>query len=121
MLEVYQAPSPYPLPQLIVGEGIQEFSALPNDSCLRTETWLASLSVANSKEILPELLKLPRSERARLARELLGSLDESEEADVAEAWLKELDKRVREVSSGTAKLEGWAATRRRIEARLRSR
>jgi putative addiction module component (TIGR02574 family) len=77
--------------------------------------------MANSKEILPELLKLPPSDRARLARDLLRSLDDSEDTDVAEAWLKELDRRVREVTSGTAKLEGWEAARRRIEARLRSR
>jgi hypothetical protein len=74
-----------------------------------------------SKEILPELLKLPVSERARLAKELVRSLDRSEDPDAAAAWMGELDRRAREVISGTAKLEDWAKARHRIEARLRTR
>lgn len=77
--------------------------------------------MANGKEILPQLLKLPASERARLATELVQSLDESQDPAAAEAWLRELDRRAREVISGTARLEPWAQVRRRIEARLRSR
>lgn len=77
--------------------------------------------MANGREILPELLKLPAHERARLATELVQSLDESEDPDAAEAWLEELDRRAREVVSGTAKLEDWTEVRRRIELRLRAR
>ena len=77
--------------------------------------------MANRREILPELLKLPVRERARLATELVQSLDESEDPDAAMAWLEELDRRAREVVNGTAKLEDWAKVRRRIELRLRAR
>jgi Putative addiction module component len=77
--------------------------------------------MANPKEILPELLRLPAAERARLATELVQSLDESEDPDAAEAWLGELDHRAREVIGGAVKLEDWARLRRRIEARLRAR
>jgi putative addiction module component (TIGR02574 family) len=76
--------------------------------------------MANRREILPELLKLPARERARLATELVQSLDESEDPDAAAAWLEELDRRAREVTGGTAKLEGWTEVRRRIERRLRT-
>lgn len=75
----------------------------------------------DGREILPQLLRLPARERARLAAELVKSLDESEDADAAEAWLEEIDRRAREVTSGAAKLEDWAEVRRRIELRLRAR
>jgi putative addiction module component (TIGR02574 family) len=77
-------------------------------------------TMANRREILPELLKLPARERARLATELVQSLDESEDPDAAAAWMEELDRRAREVTGGTAKLEGWTEVRRRIERRLRT-
>ncbi len=77
--------------------------------------------MAKADQILPELLRLPTAERARLAAELIRSLDEFEDAEVAEAWISELDRRAREVISGTAKLESWEQVRQRIEARLRSR
>jgi len=77
--------------------------------------------MANRREILPELLKLPAHERARLATELVQSLDESEDPDAAAAWLEELDRRARGVIRGTAKLEDWTKVRRRIELRLRAR
>ena len=75
----------------------------------------------NRREILPKLLKLPARERARLATELVHSLDESEDPDAASAWLEELDRRAREAINGTAKLEDWTKVRRRIELRLRAR
>ncbi len=77
--------------------------------------------MADSGEILSQLLRLPASERARLAVELVQSLEESEDPDAAEAWLAELDRRVREITSGTAELEPWAEVRQRIKARLQSR
>ena len=77
--------------------------------------------MANGREILPELLKLPGDERARLAMELVQSLDEHEDADAAEAWLEELDRRAREVISATAKLDEWEEVRRRLKLRLRAR
>ncbi|MGO9264174.1 MAG: addiction module protein, partial [Candidatus Binataceae bacterium] len=85
------------------------------------ETAVPSFSMANGREIIPELLKLPARERARLATELVQSLDESEDPDAAEAWLEELERRAREVLSGAAKLEDWTEVRRRIELRLRAR
>ncbi|MGH7778897.1 MAG: hypothetical protein ACREQR_03605 [Candidatus Binataceae bacterium] len=41
--------------------------------------------MAIRSEILPELLKLPARDRARLATELVQSLDEAEDPDAAEA------------------------------------
>jgi Putative addiction module component len=77
--------------------------------------------MATTREILAELLQLPARQRARLAAELIRSLDQAEDPDTAEAWVKELHRRVGEITGGTAKLEDWSRVQRKIELRLRSR
>ncbi len=77
--------------------------------------------MANGKEILPKLLKLPTSERAELAGELIRSLDDGDDQDAAKAWALELEKRVNDVVSGKVKTESWTKVRSRIEAKLRGR
>ena len=77
--------------------------------------------MANRREILPHLLLMPVSERARLATRLVESLDESVDPDAAEEWLNELERRVLQVTNGTAAIESWTKVRRRIERRFRSR
>jgi putative addiction module component (TIGR02574 family) len=49
----------------------------------------------SSDELLAEALRLPRDERARVAEELLSSLEEPAD-DVAAAWADELERRSRE-------------------------
>ena len=61
----------------------------------------------NENDILPKLLSLPASQRARLAAELLHSLDETDDPEAAQAWLEELERRAIEVKSDTAKSESW--------------
>ena len=53
----------------------------------------------STEELLAEALRLPRSERARVAEELLSSLEESDE-EVATAWAEELERRARDVAEG---------------------
>jgi putative addiction module component (TIGR02574 family) len=77
--------------------------------------------MASGKEMLPLLLKLPSSERARIATELIRSLDETEDSDAEEAWARELEKRVADVVSGRVKTVPWVKARKRIEAKLRRR
>ena len=72
-----------------------------------------------SKKLFSEALSLPARERADLARELLRSLDDSEDPDAAAASLAEIERRAREVEAGTADLEDWAAVRHRLESRWR--
>jgi hypothetical protein len=50
----------------------------------------------STDELLSEVLRLPRDQRARVAEEVLSSLEESEE-DVALAWASELDRRSAEI------------------------
>ena len=64
-----------------------------------------------------EALSLPSQERARLAHELIVSLDETDDPDAAEAWLVELERRARDAASGSVTLEDWEAGRARWAAR----
>ena len=52
--------------------------------------------------MLAEMLRLPIEERAKLALELLRSLDGEPDADAAEAWDAEIERRGAEVDAGIA-------------------
>jgi hypothetical protein len=77
--------------------------------------------VDSEKDIFAAALGLPVEKRARLARELIASLDEGEDAGAADAWLEEIDRRAREVEDGTARLEEWSAVRESLERRWSSK
>jgi len=47
-----------------------------------------------------ELLSLPASSRAELARRLIASLDEFESLDAEEPWLEEIKRRDSEIAEG---------------------
>jgi putative addiction module component (TIGR02574 family) len=52
--------------------------------------------------MLAEMLRLPIEERAKLALELLRSLDGEADPDAADAWDAEIERRGAEVDAGTA-------------------
>lgn len=74
-----------------------------------------------SQRLLNEALKLSSAARARLAAELIASVDGEPDADAQAAWAAEIDMRVRRVQSEGAKGDDWQAVHDRIAARLRSR
>lgn len=53
--------------------------------------------------------------RSELVRELLASLDGPADPDAAFAWAAEIKRRVADIESGSAELESWDHTKRRIE------
>lgn len=59
------------------------------------------------------------TERARLAHELIVSLDDAEDADAGEAWVAEVERRAREVQAGLVETEEWSAVRARLATRWR--
>ena len=73
--------------------------------------------------MLAEILRLPVEERARLALELIRSLDTEAETGVTEAWDLEIARRGAEVDAGVAETmtidEYQAHVRRRKAARAR--
>jgi putative addiction module component (TIGR02574 family) len=74
-------------------------------------------------DIRAEVLRLPPEERARLALELIRSLDAEPEAGAADAWDAEIARRGAEVDAGTAETltvdEYRAHVRQRRAARAR--
>lgn len=72
-------------------------------------------------DLLSTALALPARERARIAHELLLSLDDGADADAAEAWVAELEQRAREVRSGAVATEDWATVKARLADRWRRR
>lgn len=74
----------------------------------------------STDELLAEAMRLPRHERARVAEELLSSLEEPDE-EVAAAWAAELDKRSRDVAAGRVQTVPWETVRARILKELEQR
>ena len=72
---------------------------------------------SRTQELLRETLALPTEERADVAAELLGSLDEPAPADetAAEAaWAREIERRAGRVIAGESGGERWEEVRQRI-------
>ena len=80
----------------------------------------ATLTVMSTDELLVEALRLSRSERARVAEELLSSLEEPDD-EVAAAWANELERRSRDVTEGRVQTTGWDTVRTEILKELEQR
>jgi len=65
-----------------------------------------------AKKLLEEALKLPVHQRAGLVSSLIDSLEESDEADVEQAWIDETHRRARELETGQVRGLTWAEARR---------
>ncbi len=59
--------------------------------------------VAILKKMTNDALSLPSKDRAKLAHELIISLDQNIDSNVSKAWEKEINKRVADIRSGIAK------------------
>lgn len=70
------------------------------------------------EKVRSEALSLSETERAELAHELMMSLDAPAEDDAAEAWEREILRRLAEVDAGTAKLVNREELRRRMRGRI---
>jgi putative addiction module component (TIGR02574 family) len=74
-------------------------------------------SMAVTPDILADILRLPADERARLALELIRSLDTQLDADADEQWDTEIQRRGVEVEAGTAETMSLAEYRAHVRAR----
>jgi putative addiction module component (TIGR02574 family) len=70
------------------------------------------------KEVFEGAMALPPEERARLAHDIIASLDTPPDGGAAEEWVREIERRIREVKEGSAKLVNWKEARARILKRL---
>jgi putative addiction module component (TIGR02574 family) len=71
-------------------------------------------------ELLSEALELPLDERAKMAAELLESLEEAE-ADVEEAWAREIERRVAAARAGELASTDWRTVLDRVEREVLGR
>ena len=76
--------------------------------------------MSTTEELLAEVLRLPRTERARVVEEVLSSLEEPAD-DVAAAWATELERRSREVAEGRVQTVAWETVRTEILRELEQR
>ena len=72
----------------------------------------------NADAVLKEALQLSESDRARIAAELLASLDPDVETRDSDAWILEVERRAQAAIDGDPGLS-WHETRGRVEERLR--
>jgi putative addiction module component (TIGR02574 family) len=74
----------------------------------------------STDELLAEALRLIRVDRARVAEELLSSLEESGN-EVATAWATELERRSQDLAQGRVQTISWATARTEILKDLEQR
>ena len=75
--------------------------------------------MADRARVLEDALTLPVEDRARVAHELLRSL-EPDDGDVTAAWTDEIRRRIDEIEAGTAQLDDWETVKARLEAASRT-
>jgi putative addiction module component (TIGR02574 family) len=73
----------------------------------------------SKRKVLEAALALPLDERADLAREIIASLDGPPDEGAAEAWIAEVQRRVRDVEEGNVEVVSWPQAEERIQERLR--
>ena len=72
----------------------------------------------SATDILKQALELKEEERAELASLLIESLDEPAEEGVEAAWVAEIERRMADLDSGTAKTLPWDEVREKLHGRL---
>lgn len=72
-------------------------------------------------ELLKDALALPPEGRAALADSLLESLDQEIDEGAEQAWLDEIQKRLREIDTGAVAMLPWEEAERRLWAKVPSK
>jgi putative addiction module component (TIGR02574 family) len=75
----------------------------------------------STEELLAQVLRLPRPERARLVEEVLSSLEDPDDRDLEAAWAPELERRSRDVAEGRVQTVEWGIARAELLGELRQR
>lgn len=71
----------------------------------------------SAEDVLKDALQLPEPERARVAAELLASLEPDIETRDSDAWIAEVERRAQAANAGVPGLT-WEETRARVEERI---
>jgi len=76
------------------------------------------MSSSALNKVRTEALKLPESDRAELAQDLVASLDGPADPEAEKFWNAEILRRLAEIDAGTAKLIDRDEFTRRMRARI---
>jgi hypothetical protein len=68
----------------------------------------------DAAELLKQALSLPPEDRADISDSRPESLDQEVDKDAEQAWLAEIQKRVREIEDGTVEMIPWEDAERRL-------
>jgi len=79
------------------------------------------MSSTKLDKVRSEAMGLSERERAELAHELVRSLDAPEDFDAADAWDREIVRRIAQLEAGVATMIDRHELRRRMGARLSAR
>jgi len=71
----------------------------------------------SAKDLYEQSLELDEQERTALAGLILENLEPAD-ADVEQAWLQEIEKRVSEMDVGTTELVSWESVRAKLSRKL---
>ena len=75
---------------------------------------ISVMTTATVSEILASALRQPEQDRARIAETLIASLDAKADREIEQAWQLEIDKRLREIDSGSVECLPWEEVRDRL-------
>src|SRR3954463_10917361 len=89
-----------------------------DDCCSKCPSGVEFVPMRDTEQLVAEVLDLPEQDRAEVAARILESLEETQDADVDEAWARELERRGAAVDSGQVVTSDWNVLRRRIEREI---
>lgn len=73
------------------------------------------------RQVFKDAADLPEDDRATLAGLLIESLEPEPDADVEEAWAREIERRVAQLDAGSVRTIPWDEVRQRLFDRLNDR
>jgi len=74
------------------------------------------MSTSTLDSVLAEALQMPDNDRARIAEQLISSLDDSVDPDVEALWQQEIQHRLQEIRDGSVQCIPWEDMRQRLTA-----
>ncbi|MCG8419017.1 MAG: addiction module protein [Proteobacteria bacterium] len=77
--------------------------------------------MASTEDVLASALELPARARARIAYELLRSLDDQTDVDATQEWTSELSNRLQQVKNGEVELVSLDEVKKRMAQRRAER
>lgn len=92
---------------------LRRWVAVSNTSDSDIQGYTQAMS-ETAEQLLKKALSLGESDRASLAGALIESLDSGSDPDAKEAWDAEIERRVKELETGSVKTIPWSEVRQRL-------